>query len=92
MLCSDSLPSKRLQNTAYSFGSLHLIVCYVFATREKSRDRYQALLSPSMQKKKICLYKYNTDADWLEPAYLNELIILFSGDICQGRSEVRKCS
>lgn len=44
------------------------------------------------RKKKICLYKYNTGADWLEPAYPNELKILFAEDICQGRSEVRKCS
>lgn len=46
----------------------------------------------NMQKKNNCLYKYNTGADWLEPAYPNELKILFAEDICQGRSEVRKCS
>lgn len=44
------------------------------------------------KKKKICLYKYNPGADWVEPAYPNELKILFAVDICQGRSEVRKCS
>lgn len=47
---------------------------------------------PIRRKKKICLYKYNTGADWLKPAYPNELKILLAEDICQGRSEVHKCS
>lgn len=65
---------------------------YSFATRKRNRDRYQVLLPPNIVQKKICLYKYNMDADWLVPAYPNELKVLLVVDICQDRSEARKSS
>lgn len=86
--CSSSSPSKRLQNTVSFFRSLHSITCYGFATREKRRGRYQVLLPPNIAQKQI----FNMGADWLVPAYHNELKVLFVVDICQYRSEAFRSS